>query len=187
MGKTTVLRILSSMLEERGLRHLVLNFGDYMLSVALSKGLVKSRDEIRRLGQRIQLELQERAAEMIIAEAGKKLGDDGILIVDTHAIIKTRAGVWPGLPEGVVKTLRPDLIVLLEADPKLIIRRQARDPSRYRRDMASEGFLREFMEQARVAAIASAVLTSSAVAFVENPEGKPEDAASAILNLINAA
>lgn len=184
VGKTTVLTLLSKLLEERKARFIISNFGDYMLKAAVKAGYAKTRDEIRKLNQRVQLGLQELAAELIIRDAEEKIGEDGVLIVDTHSIIKTRTGLWPGLPENVVKTLLPDAIVLIEAKPEVILERQLRDKTRDRGDVADVEFLREFLAQARIAAIASAVHTASAVVMVENPEGEPIKAAETIMRII---
>ena len=184
VGKTTVLTKLMEMLKQEGIDALLVNFGDYMFKVASEKGLVKHRDEIRKLQLKTQLELQRWAAEAIVRDAGEKLGEKGVLIVDTHSVIKTPSGYWPGLPRHVVEALRPDSIVVIEADPELIIARRQRDKTRYREDMGGVEELKELMSMARTAAMASAVLTASSVFIVENPEGHPEEAARRILELI---
>ena len=184
VGKTTVLNKLMEMLKEEGIEAVVSNFGDYMFKVASEKGLVKHRDEIRKLPLQTQLELQRWAAQAIVRDASEKLGDRGVLIVDTHSVIKTPSGYWPGLPRHVIEELRPDSIVVIEADPELIIARRQRDKTRYREDMGGVEELKELMSMARTAAMASAVLTASSVFIVENPEGRPEEAARRILELV---
>ncbi len=184
VGKTTVLNKLTELLRQEGIEALLVNFGDYMFRVASEKGLVKHRDEIRKLQLQTQLELQRWAAEAIVKDASEKLGDRGVLIVDTHSVIKTPSGYWPGLPRHVIEALRPDSIVVIEADPELIIARRQRDKGRYREDMGGVDELRELMNMARTAAMASAVLTASSVFIVENPEGRPEEAARRILELV---
>ncbi len=184
VGKTTVLNRLMEMLKEEGIEAVVSNFGDYMFKVASEKGLVKHRDEIRKLPLQTQLELQRWAAQAIVRDASEKLGDRGVLIVDTHSVIKTPSGYWPGLPRHVIEELRPDSIVVIEADPELIIARRQRDKTRYREDMGGVEELKELMSMARTAAMASAVLTASSVFIVENPEGRPEEAARRILELV---
>ncbi len=185
VGKTTVLGKLVEMLKNEGFDVLLVNFGDYMFKVASEKGLVKHRDEIRKLQLQTQLELQRWAAEAIVRDAGEKLkGEKSVLIVDTHSVIKTPSGYWPGLPRHVIEALRPDSIVVIEANPELIIARRQRDKGRYREDMGGVEELRELMSMARIAAMASAVLTASSVFIVENPEGRPEEAARRILELV---
>jgi adenylate kinase len=184
VGKTTVLGIVSKMLEEEKARFLIVNFGDYMFSEAKRLGLVSHRDEMRHLPLRKQLELQEHAARAIVRDAEEKLGSNGVLFVDTHAVIRTSTGFWPGLPENVVKELKPDSIVVIEAPPEVIVNRQLRDKSRVRSDLADVSVVRELLQMARTAAMASAVLVAASVYVVENVEGKPEEAARSIVELV---
>ena len=184
VGKTTVLGKVTEMLRERGRSFLAVNFGDYMFSEASRAGWVRHRDEMRHLPLRRQLQLQEMAAKAIRVDGEKSLGEDGVLLVDTHAVIKTSTGYWPGLPENVVKELRPDSIVLIEAPPEVIYERQLRDKGRVRSDIGGVEGIRLLLNYARTAAMASAVLVAASVYPVENVEGKPEEAARRIVELI---
>ena len=184
VGKTTVLQHLSRLAEEKGVRVKVVNFGSHMLRYALREGIVSSRDEMRRLPLRKQLELQRLAARSIVEEEGRDLGEGDFLVIDTHALVKTAAGYWPGLPRHVLDELKPDMIALIEADPRLIAERQARDKTRYRADIGGEEGVRRLMEYARAASFASATYYASTVAIVENPEGRPEEAARTLLGLM---
>jgi len=184
VGKTTVLNHLVNLATQKGLKLKVVNFGDYMLETALKEGLVKSRDEIRRLPLRRQLSLQALAASRIVEDAGRDLGEDGFLVVDTHALVRTPAGYWPGLPFHVLEKLKPDMIVVIEAEPEVVAERQARDKGRYRADIGGVEGVKRLMEQARAAAIASAVRYASTVLTVYNREGAPEEAAEELLRAL---
>ncbi len=184
VGKTTVLSEFMKKAEEEGLRVKIVNFGTYMLDTAVKEGIVDDRDKIRTLPLRRQLELQRLAAQAIIRDAAKELGDDGILIVDTHALVKTVAGYWPGLPCHVLDELKPDMIAVIEASPEEIVARQARDKTRYRADIGGVEGVRRFLENARAASIASAIHYASTVAIIENREGKADEAASQLLELV---
>jgi len=185
VGKTTVLQHLSRILGGSGISFTLVNLGDYMYEAARREGLVENRDELRRLNHRQQLELQGLAAQIIIEQASKSLSDQDLLIIDTHALVKTTVGLWPGLPEHVVSVLKPDIIVVIEASPEEVMARQISDTSRYRRDIASSPKeLEEFMSMAKIAALASATKTGSAVAVVWNPQGGAEEAARRIADII---
>ncbi|MEM3229308.1 MAG: adenylate kinase [Fervidicoccaceae archaeon] len=187
VGKTTVINELSSLLKQRGTEFLIANFGDYMLKRAISDGLVLSRDQIRRLSHRVQIKLQQMAARDISERAKEVLRNGGILLVDTHAIVKTSSGLWPGLPGHVVSELFPDVIVVIEAPPEEILRRQLEDSTRNRKDIQERGIeeIRDLMAFARTAAISSAVLVGASVLYVENERGKAKDAAESILRVID--
>ena len=183
VGKTTVLGKVVEIMKKKGEEVLVVNFGDYMFRVASEQGLVKHRDEMRHLPLRKQLELQEMAAESIRRDAEQKLSDRCFLFIDTHAVIKTSTGYWPGLPENVVKELRPDSIVLVEAAPEVILARQQRDKGRVRSDIGNVEAIKLLIEIARIAAMASAVRVAASVYIVENVEGDPSIAAQKIAEL----
>lgn len=181
VGKTTVISLLEKMAEERGVSVEVVNFGSFMLNYAVKEGIIEDRDKIRTLPLRKQLELQEMAAKAIIEYAGSKLGGNGFLIIDTHALVRTVAGYWPGLPRHVIDQLKPDLIAVIEAEPEVVAARQARDKTRYRADFGGVEGVRRLMEYARAASFASAVFYASTVAIIQNREGAAEEAARELM------
>ncbi len=186
VGKTTVLRYVKKLAEKEGIHAAVYNFGDFMLKEALKLGLVKHRDELRRLPLRTQLTLQERAAKAIIDKASSELDSNSILFVDTHAVVATPAGFWPGLPHHVVRLLKPDSIVVIESSPEVIVSRQVRDCSRVRSDISDVELVRSMLEAARIAAMSSAVVVGATVYVVENVEGDPTIAARSIISLVKS-
>ncbi|MEM0365686.1 MAG: adenylate kinase [Acidilobaceae archaeon] len=186
VGKTTVLSHLSKIASSRDMKMIIVNFGDFMTETAMGEGIIKSRDELRRLPLRKQLELQSLAAYRIIEYASRELGNEGILVIDTHAIVKTPAGYLPGLPGYVLDKLKPDTIVVIEAEPEIIVERQARDKGRYRADFGGIEGVRSLLSYARTAAIASSISYASTVLIVYNREGEPEAAALEILKALEA-
>ena len=184
VGKTTVLSLAMEKFKQLDINVLVLNYGDYMFKALSKKGIVKSRDEVRRLSIRTQLEHQELAAELLINDAKAKLKNDGVLIVDTHAVIKTSIGYWPGLPSHVIYKLKPDLIAIVEAPVKDIIARQLKDTTRYRKDLARAELVDELLKLTRYFAIASATLVGASVAIIKNFEGKANEAAEELVKIV---
>ncbi len=184
VGKTTVINHLKKIAEEKQVKVEVVNFGSFMLNYAVKEGIIEDRDKIRTLPLRKQLELQELAAKAIIEYAKLKLGDDGFLIIDTHALVRTVAGYWPGLPKHVIDQLKPDMIAVIEAEPEVIAARQERDKTRYRADFGGAEGVRRLMEYARAASFASAVFYASTVAIVQNKEGAAEEAARELMSYI---
>ncbi|MCE4614932.1 MAG: adenylate kinase [Desulfurococcales archaeon] len=186
VGKTTVLQLVEEKARDEEMNIFIANYGTYMIKTATKEGIAKDRDELRKLRLRDQLELQKLAAENMIEDAAEKLESKskGYLLIDTHSIIKTIVGYWPGLPKHVTDVFKPDLIVLIEANPKVIHQRQVKDITRKRSDFGGPEAIRELRDFARYSAIASAVFYGSAVAIVENPEGHPETAASKIMELL---
>ena len=109
----------------------IVNYGDIMLEIAKKKFGIEHRDEMRK---KIPIEeyrkIQEEAAEYIASMAGD-------VIVDTHASIKIGGGYYPGLPDRVISKLKPDVIIVIEYNPKVILERRRKDPDRFR-DIESE-------------------------------------------------
>ncbi len=183
VGKTTVLKKLQEKAANEGFDVKIVNFGDYMFEEAKSLGLIAHRDEIRKLPIHVQLELQEKAAKKIREDAEREKHD--IFIVDTHALIHTATGFWPGLPKHVIENIKPYLIINLEALPEEIYARRMRDAGvRFRMDEKSVDEIREFMFLARISSIASAVLTGSTVKIVLNREGKVDEAVKEIMDAL---
>jgi len=173
VGKTTVMETAA---RSRDLNIAV--YGTVMFEVAQAKGLVKSRDEMRRLPPSTQKEIQRAAAARIQA-----MGD---VIVDTHCSIKTPTGYLPGLPAWVLDALQPSTIVLVEARPEEILRRRQNDATRKRDEDTLEA-IAEHQEYNRRFAAAYATLTGATVHTVHNRDGGVEDAIRQILPVVQAS
>ncbi len=161
-GKTSIMREVANKTN-----HEIVNYGSVMLQLALEKGLAKDRDEIRKLPIDIQKDLQR--------EAARKIGEMDNIIVDTHLTIKTPSGYLPGLPVWVLNEIRPDLIVVVEAEPHEIMRRRKSDTSR-RRDFETYDDIKEHLSANRYAAFACSVLTGAPVMILTNRDGMLEQA-----------
>jgi adenylate kinase len=180
VGKTTVLQKVKEILDNDKINNKIINYGDFMLNTALKLGYVKHRDEMRKLPVDKQKQLQIEAARGIAQEANE--GGEGLLLIDTHAVIRTPSGYLPGLPKYVIEEINPKVIFLLEADPKIILERQKRDSTRIRSDYSDEKVIIDTINFARYAAMASAVLVGATVKVVINVEGDPSIAAKEIIN-----
>ncbi|RMF89680.1 MAG: adenylate kinase [Methanobacteriota archaeon] len=168
VGKSTVVQ---RALQEIETGYRVINFGDAMLEVALERGVVKDRDEMRRLDPGVQKDIQRMGAKKI-AEAARSEN----ILVDTHATIKTPRGYLPGLPIWVLEELSPDVIVVVEADPEEIAGRRSSDETRTR-DAEDVSEIMEHQLLNKAAAMSYAVFTGATVAVVENHDKGLEEAA----------
>jgi len=92
-------------------------------------------------------------------------------------------GYWSGLPEGVLKELKPSLFVLLEADPGEVLRRRAGDVSRSRDKVALNEVLEEIYV-ARSIAASCATLTGAPFKVLSNPAGRKAEVAKELLKTI---
>lgn len=162
VGKTTVMKKAAE-----GMNIRFVTFGTVMIEIAQSLGLAGDRDEMRKLSLKEQKELQIKTAEAVA-----EMGD---VIVDTHCTIKTPQGYMPGLPEWVIKKLKPRTIVVVEADPEEIFSRRKKDTTR-KRDSDTTEEIAEHQQINRAAAIAYAALSGATVKIVFNHDNALDNA-----------
>lgn len=155
------------------------NYGSVMLEVAKERGLVESRDEMRKLDPDVQREIQKEASRQLAEQ-----GEDSNIVVDTHCTINTPSGYLCGLPQWVLKELRPDVIVLVEATPEEIQGRRSDDEAERARDVQSEEGIEEHQDVNRMAALSYAALTGATVKIVKNHDGGLDEAVEEVVKLL---
>ncbi|UCH04389.1 MAG: adenylate kinase [Candidatus Thorarchaeota archaeon] len=179
VGKTTVIDTAVEMVKsQHGEEVLVLNIGTEMFEVALEKGLIKDRDELRKMPTAKQREVQRLAGEAIAKKA-----KTARVIVDTHTLIQTKNGFLIGLPEWVSKTLQPKTVVLVEADPEKIAGRRSSDETRTRDEQRVDE-IDTHQRMCRAAAVSVGTITGATVRVIKNREGKVEEAASELASTL---
>ncbi|BAJ51264.1 adenylate kinase [Candidatus Caldarchaeum subterraneum] len=115
-GKTTTVK----KVVEKMPSLVVINYGDLMFEEASKLYGISHRDDMRKkLGLRDYQRLQKSAAERIAAMDN--------VVVDTHSVIKTPFGYYPGLPSEAVRIMNPHLIVFLDCRPEDILSRRLKD------------------------------------------------------------
>jgi adenylate kinase len=169
VGKTTVVTGALKKLEEGGISYKILNFGTYMFAAAQKEGIVKDRDEMRKLDRDIQKRLQKLAAKEMVKEKGN-------VLIDTHASIKTPNGYLAGLPEWVLKELMPDTIVLVETNEDQILLRRLTDETRTR-DLEGSYGIAEHQQFNRFIAASYSMVTGCTIKYVTNADFLLEKAA----------
>jgi adenylate kinase len=150
-----------------------------MLSEAKKMG-ISDRDDIRKLNVNEQKELQNKASDYI------RTIKDEIIIVDTHLFIRTPSGFLPGIPENVIKKLKPTNLVLITATPEEIMERRATDNSRERDLISIEDINRE-LDLARSMISTISVLSSAPFEIVNNRSNMLESASNRILEILTKA
>jgi adenylate kinase len=177
-GKTTVCNLVEKLAKGMDVEASVINYGTVMMEILRKHGITMDRDSMRKDSVGSQRKLQREVAEAV-AEKIKHL--NGLKIIDTHMSIKTPEGYLPGLPSRNLDILRPDLLVLVEAQPKEISSRRTKDANR-KRDVVMEDTVKEELLVSRLMAAACAVYASATVKIVINSEGKQKEAAKDILS-----
>ncbi|MCH2404906.1 MAG: adenylate kinase [Nitrosopumilus sp.] len=176
VGKTTLLSKIVEIIKKHGKSVHVVSFGTLMCDVAKKNGL-HDRDELRKLPITEQQNLQKITAEKIATLT------EQVIIIDTHAFINSPGGYYPGLPENVLKIIKPTNFVTISAKPEEIYNRRMKDDTRNRDKITVTNIKKELDIQAGMISACS-VITGSPVKFINNREGKIDETAENIINAI---
>ncbi|ASJ11847.1 adenylate kinase [Thermococcus thioreducens] len=179
VGKSTITRMA---LRKTKVKFRLVNFGDLMFEEAVKAGLVKHRDEMRRLDPNVQKDLQMKAARRIVEMAEKEP-----ILLDTHATIRTPVGYLLGFPKEVIEVINPNFIVIIEATPSEILGRRLRDLKRDR-DVETEEQIQRHQDLNRAAAVSYAMHSNALIKIIENHEDKGlEEAVHELVEVLNLA
>jgi len=173
VGKTS---LLAKMLEILGSKHrsvTVISFGTTMFDIAKENG-VEDRDQLRSLPISEQKELQKAAASRI---AGRS---EQIVIIDTHAFVRSPEGYYPGLPAHVLEIIKPTNFVSVTARPEEIFSRRVSDMTRKRDKVNILDIKKELAVQSGMMSACS-VITGSPIKQILNGEGRIDEAADKII------
>lgn len=170
-GKTTVAKKALEVLKGDNISYELVTYGDIMFDIAKSENLVEDRDQMRKLNPEQQKKIQKEAAKEI-----SNMGAEKNILVDTHCTISTHRGYLPGLPHWVLNELKPDVFIIIEAKPEEIAMRRQGDRTRQRDGELTEE-IRLHQELNRGIAMAYSVFSGCTVKIIENPQGKIEEAA----------
>ncbi len=176
VGKTTIVTKVVEILNSRNQSVSVVSFGNLMFEEALIYG-IKDRDDLRKLSISKQQDLQRKAAERIA-----KLNDSAV-IIDTHAFINTSSGFYPGMPDYVIKVIKPSNFISISARPEIIFNRRKQDETRHRDVVSIDSIKKELAVQDAMLSSCS-VLSGSPLKTILNDEGKVEEAAMNVIKAI---
>lgn len=176
VGKTTLVSTIAEILSRNNHSVSVNSFGTMMFEEAKKNGIT-DRDQLRKLSIVEQKKYQKVAAERLA-----QLTDE-VVIIDTHAFISTPAGFNPGLPEYVLKVLRPYVLISVSARPEEIYNRRMKDETRNRDKITIERVKKELSFQESIVSACS-VLSGAPIKTILNAEGKIEEAAANVIKAI---
>jgi adenylate kinase len=176
VGKTTLVKGLAEIIKTHNKTVNVTNFGTIMFEVAKENGM-QNRDELRKLPISAQKKLQKIAAEKL-----SKIEDD-VVIIDTHAFIRTSEGFNPGLPYYVLQIIEPTHFIIVTAKTEEIYNRRMKDETRNRDKVTITTIKKELDIQSAMMSACS-ILSGSPLSQVQNNEGKLEEAANKIIKAI---
>ncbi len=179
VGKSTITKLA---LRKTRAKFRLVNFGDLMFEEAVRAGLVKHRDEMRKLNPDVQKELQMKAARRIV-----EISQSEPVLIDTHATIRTPVGYLLGFPREVIEVINPNFIVIIEATPSEILGRRLRDLKRDR-DVETEEQIQRHQDLNRAAAVSYAMHSNALIKIIENHEDKGlEEAVHELVEVLDLA
>ena len=176
VGKTTVVSKVVEILNSKNKSVSVVSFGTIMFEEAKKNG-IKDRDELRKLSVEQQQKLQKIAAERIAKQ------NDNVVIIDTHAFISTSSGFYPGMPDYVIKIIKPSNFISISARPEIIYNRRKQDETR-NRDLVSIDTIKKELAVQDAMLSSCSVLSGSPLKSILNDEGKVEEAAMKVIKAI---
>ena len=176
VGKTSLLSKIVDILKNKNILVNVISYGTLMFDVAKENGL-QDRDGLRKLPISEQQNLQKIAAEKIATQS------EEIVIIDTHAFITSTEGYYPGLPEHVLKIIKPSNFISVAAKPEEIYNRRMKDETRNRDNITLINIRKELEYQTGMIS-ACAVITGRPVRHILNDEGKIDEAADKIVSAL---
>ena len=176
VGKTSLLTMIVDILESKNIQVKVISYGTLMFDIAKENGL-QDRDGLRKLPIPEQQNLQKIAAEKIAT-----LTED-IVIIDTHAFITSTEGYYPGLPEYVLKIIKPSNFISVAAKAEENYNRRMQDETRNRDNITLINIRKELEYQTGMIS-ACAVITGTPVRHILNDEGKIDEAADKIISAL---
>ncbi len=123
-GKTSIVN--GAMMNGKKLSYKTVSMGTEMNEIAVKKGYVKNRDEMRKLHPKV--------IEKLRAQALKKINKmKGNLIIDTHATVKSGNRYVPGFSSREINILEGlKAFIYVDSEATDIIIRRARDLNRKR-------------------------------------------------------
>lgn len=164
VGKSTVVNTVK---EQLGLVYI--HPGNIMYEIALEKGVVEKVDEMRKLKLSLQQELQKEMAHKIAGMISSQ--PDKSFIIDTHAIVRTPQGFFPGLRHAFFDAIRPDIYFVVESDPQIILQRRHDDKTRTRDDDHTLKEILLHIDLTRDYASAYSINSEANFAVIENKQG----------------
>lgn len=173
VGKTSLLEKMADILKEKQKSVTVVSFGTTMIEIASERG-IKDRDQLRKLPITEQRELQKVAASRIAQRT------EQIVIIDTHAFVRSQEGYYPGLPAHVLEIIKPTNFVTVVARPEEIYSRRINDITRSRDKVNILDIKKELAIQSGMMS-ACAVITGSPIKQIQNGEGRINEAANKII------
>lgn len=177
VGKTTVISRAVELLRKKGLDTSVVIFGSLMFEESKEMKLM-NRDEMRKLSVEEQRRLQDKVANRIATMK------EDFVIIDTHLLINTQEGYYPGIPMHLLQTIKPTNIIMITARPQDVLTRRKHDESR-QRDIPAEIDVQNELDVSRAMIACCSVVSGSPFLTIMNNNNEIDKTALTIANILS--
>jgi len=150
VGKTSLCRKLS-----KKVNYPHINYGDLMLDIAREWDLARTENELFSLPLETQYQIWRETALQIKKQKRA--------LIDLHGLDQSHTGYILSLP---IKILKPNLIMLIESPPELILLRRRVDAKKRIKDTIKT--LTEHMEMLRVSMMISSAMIGCTLSIIQN-------------------
>ena len=154
----------------------------HYIFVSEEKYLANARDEIRHLDLNTQKMLQKEVTNYIASEVQGNPNSN--YLVETHAALKTLQGYLPGLTLDFMQKVKPDIYIIIEANPDDLFVRRIRDKERKREHDKTTKDISINLDTTRYFASTYATYTHSPLFIIENKDKLVDDTVEAIADVL---
>ena len=134
--------------------------------------------ELLKLSVEEQRRLQEKVASRIAT-----IKDD-FVIIDTHLLINTDEGYYPGIPMHLLESIKPSNIIMITADPQEVLNRRKQDESR-KRDILPEIEVQNELNISNILIACCSVVSGSPFLTIMNNNNEIDKAALTVANVLS--
>lgn len=164
VGKSSITK---PVVEKLGIERI--HWGHIAFEIAKEKNIVDNIDMLRRQNLNIQKEIQSESVDRIVEQISKN--PDRNYLIETHAALKTPQGYLGGLNQDSIEKIKPEVIIVYEAEPGHVYHRRMVDPTRDRSDDTTIDEVKLNLDITRHYAANFAVLAAGTLFIITNKEG----------------
>lgn len=176
VGKSTVITKVSENLSQQGIDSRIAEYGKIMFEQAKQLE-IRNRDQLRKLSIDQQKTLQEMTANYI-----NSLGND-VVIIDTHMMISTDHGFYPGMPLKILNIINPTHLILITASSEEILKRRVSDSTR-QRDLISVEQIKSDLRMSENMISTSSIISGSPFYLIQNNADQVDEASNTVVKVI---
>lgn len=158
-------------------------WGGITEEVVTKENLVTDIDLIRKLDVPTQKRIQAQVAEIVKQKIAVSTKQD--IVIETHAALKTPQGFMPCLNQKIIDEIKPDVLIIIEANAENIFTRRMNDKTRVRDHDKSMAEITANLNATRWFASTYTIMSEGTLYILENKEGDLDFAINKTVEILN--